>query len=73
MSSLKYMKYFYEMYPNAVNQQRDVDTSMHISNRQQLVDDLGILICKDMDKVEAQYALESSSQPLGVSSYELSK
>ena len=26
-----------------------------------------------MDRVEAQYALESTSQPLGVSSYQLSK
>ena len=34
---------------------------------------LGLLICKDLDKVEAQYALESSSQPLGVSGYELTK
>ena len=34
---------------------------------------VGLLICKDLDKVEAQYALESSSQPIGVSSYELSK
>ena len=34
---------------------------------------LGLLICKDMDKVVAQYALESTSQPLGISSYELSK
>ena len=34
---------------------------------------IGLLICKDLDKVEAQYALESSSQPIGVSSYELSK
>ena len=34
---------------------------------------LGLLVCKDMDKVEAQYALESTSQPLGISSYELSK
>lgn len=34
---------------------------------------LRLLICKDMDKVEAQYALESTSQPLGISSYELSK
>ena len=34
---------------------------------------LGLLICKDMDKVEAQYALESTSQLLGISSYELSK
>lgn len=34
---------------------------------------IGLLVCKDMDKVEASYALESSSQPIGVSGYELSK
>lgn len=34
---------------------------------------IGLLICKGMDRVEAQYALESSSQQLGVSSYQLSK
>lgn len=34
---------------------------------------IGLLICKGMDKVEAQYALESTSQPLGISSYELSR
>lgn len=34
---------------------------------------IGILVCKSMDKVEAQYALESSSQPIGISGYELSK
>ena len=34
---------------------------------------VGLLVCKDMDKVEAQYALESSSQPFGVSSYVLSR
>ena len=34
---------------------------------------IGLIVCKGMDKVEAQYALESSSQPLGISSYELSK
>ena len=33
----------------------------------------GILICKNMNRVEAQYALESSSQPIGISTYELSK
>ena len=33
---------------------------------------IGLLICKDKDEIEAQYALESSSQPLGISSYELS-
>ena len=34
---------------------------------------IGLIVCKGMDKVEAQYAVEASSQPLGISSYELSK
>lgn len=34
---------------------------------------IGILVCKGLDKVEAQYALESSSQPIGISGYTLSK
>ena len=34
---------------------------------------IGLLVCKGLDKVEAQYALEASSQPVGVSGYELSK
>lgn len=34
---------------------------------------LGLLVCKDMDKVQAQYALEATSQPLGISSYELTR
>jgi len=34
---------------------------------------IGILICKEKDNVLAQYALESSSQPIGISEYELSK
>jgi predicted nuclease of restriction endonuclease-like (RecB) superfamily len=34
---------------------------------------IGILICKTKDNVLAQYALESSSQPIGISEYELSK
>lgn len=34
---------------------------------------LGLLVCKSKDSVEAQYALESSSQPIGVSAYQLSK
>ena len=34
---------------------------------------IGLLVCKSLDKVEARYALESSSQPIGVSGYELSK
>lgn len=34
---------------------------------------IGLLICKSKDRLLAQYALESSSQPLGISEYELSK
>lgn len=34
---------------------------------------IGLLICKEKDQIKASYALESSSQPIGVSSYELSK
>jgi len=34
---------------------------------------IGLLICKEKDNVLAQYALESSSEPIGISEYELSK
>ena len=34
---------------------------------------LHLLICKEKDRIQAQYALESSSQPLGISEYELEK
>ena len=34
---------------------------------------IGLLICKEKNNLVAQYALESSSQPLGISSYELAK
>jgi predicted nuclease of restriction endonuclease-like (RecB) superfamily len=34
---------------------------------------IGLLICKTKDNIEAQYSLESSSQPLGISEYQLSK
>ena len=34
---------------------------------------IGLLVCKEKDQIIANYALESSSQPIGVSSYELSK
>ena len=33
---------------------------------------IGLLVCKSKDNVKASYALEASSQPLGVSAYELS-
>lgn len=34
---------------------------------------IGLLVCKSKDNVMAQYALEGSSQPIGVSEYELSQ
>ena len=34
---------------------------------------IGLIVCKSKDNVEAQYALESTNQPIGVSAYELSK
>ncbi|MCD8202753.1 MAG: PDDEXK nuclease domain-containing protein [Prevotella sp.] len=34
---------------------------------------IGLLICKSKDNTLAQYALESSSQPLGISEYELER
>ena len=33
---------------------------------------IGLLICKTKDNVMAQYALEGTSQPIGISEYELS-
>ena len=33
---------------------------------------LGLLVCKSKDNVQAKYAIEASSQPLGISEYELS-
>jgi hypothetical protein len=32
---------------------------------------IGLLICKSKDATLAQYALESSTQPIGISEYEL--
>lgn len=34
---------------------------------------IGLLICKEKDRIQAQYALESSSQPIGISEYELER
>ena len=34
---------------------------------------IGLLICKEKDRIQAQYALESSSQPLAISKYDLEK
>lgn len=34
---------------------------------------IGLLVCKSKDNMLAKYALESSSQPIGVSEYELER
>ena len=34
---------------------------------------IGLHICKEKDRIEAQYALESSSQPIAISEYDLEK
>lgn len=34
---------------------------------------IGLLICKSKDRIQAQYALESSNQPIGISEYDLEK
>lgn len=45
----------------------------HIVKRDDDNPTIGLLICKSKDKLLAQYALESSSQPLGISDFELEK
>lgn len=34
---------------------------------------LGLIICKSKDNVKAQYALEASAQPMGISEYDINK
>lgn len=34
---------------------------------------IGLIICKTKDDIVAEYSLESSSQPIGISAYNLSK
>lgn len=45
----------------------------HILKTEQDNPTIGLLICKDKDNVLAQYALESSSQPIGVGEFQLTK
>lgn len=45
----------------------------HILKTEQDNPTIGLLICKDKDNVLAQYALESSSQPIGISEFQLTK
>lgn len=45
----------------------------HILKTEQDYPTIGLLICKDKDNVLAQYALESSTQPIGVAEFQLTK
>ncbi len=45
----------------------------HILKREDDKPTIGLLVCKNKDNTMAQYALEGSSQPIGISSYELEK
>lgn len=45
----------------------------HLLKREMDSKTIGILVCKNKDDVLARYAIESSSQPIGISSFELSK
>ena len=45
----------------------------HIIKTEQDNPTIGLLICKDKDNVLAQYALESSSQPIGIADFQLTK
>jgi predicted nuclease of restriction endonuclease-like (RecB) superfamily len=45
----------------------------HILKRPEDNPTIGVLICKTKDNVLAQYALEASSQPIGISEYELTR
>lgn len=45
----------------------------HILNSEIDQPTVGLLICKGKDNVLAQYAVEGSSQPIGISEYELSR
>lgn len=44
----------------------------HILKSEMDAPTLGLLVCKSKDNIQAKYAIESSSQPLGISEDELS-
>ena len=52
------------LYVSAVN---------HILKKEEDNPTIGLLICKSKDNIVAQYSLEGSTQPIGISEYEFSK
>ena len=51
-------------------QQLDAETQVYKNKDNPTI---GLLICRTKDNIEAKYSLESSSQPIGISEYNLSK
>jgi hypothetical protein len=51
------------LYVSAVN---------HLKKKETDNPTIGLLICKAKDNIKAEWSLESSSQPIGISAYELS-
>ena len=47
-----------------------VDEILKTKNENQTI---GILLCKERDKIEAEYALRGMSQPIRIAEYKLSK
>ena len=52
------------LYISAINHQRKKETDTPT---------IGLLICNTKDNIEVEYSLQSSSQPIGISEYQLSK
>jgi predicted nuclease of restriction endonuclease-like (RecB) superfamily len=52
------------LYISAINHQRKKDTDNPT---------IGLLICKTKDNIVAEYSLESTNQPIGISEYQLSR
>lgn len=57
-----------------ISQCKDVNRAVnHIKKKPTDNPTIGLLICKTKNNVMAQYALESTNQPIGISEYQLSK
>ena len=82
-SNIRYAKRFFELYSSTYTnfQQLAEKSETNLSLSEKMLTDLFsvswghhmLLICKEKDKIQAQYALESSSQPIGISEYELER
>lgn len=74
-TNLKYIKYFYELFKDEVStcpQLVDEFAKIPWGHIRYIIDSCkSDLICKSKDNIVAQYSLESSSVPIGISEYDL--